>query len=283
MTDCRDETENAHIIPRAEDAWFRRNAMYEYNSTVDVAAGNVIDDVRNGFLLRRDLHHAYDRPVFCHVAKEGKIVTHFVLRTHEMGMYYHNAEFRLPNADPCVEFFWARFAWTVIPLAQMFTPAQRVSSIPPPVSNPAEENEDGNGNGKSNDETPRPRKRANRPPTGSDKKTSKKSRSSGTQQQKTTRPVTTQQDSLSPPPYSDKSEEEADQCKRERFFPSMSMLPSVSGVPRLLTGWSSGIYDLVPGIYVADGAVVSRVGANTASEGLVSQGASGGVAGWGRE
>lgn len=116
--------------------------MRTYNSNPAAAKDTtrVIDDVRNGLLLRQDLHSTFDRAVFCLAVKEGVVVPHFLEPTYELGALYHNTTFRLPAADPCVEFVWARFAWSIIPLAASFdaNPARRASAlVTVTVANPA--------------------------------------------------------------------------------------------------------------------------------------------------
>lgn len=120
ITESRDLVENAHIILRSERDWFIREGMDMYNSATDLPLDHITDDIKNGFLLRRDLHYAFDSSLFCLAVKEGKVVVHFLRRTYEVGAYYRNVEFRLPAGETALEFIWARFAWIVIPLIAKF-------------------------------------------------------------------------------------------------------------------------------------------------------------------
>lgn len=135
ITDSRDLLENAHIIPRSERDWFVRERMGTYNSATDLSPDHIIDDIKNGFLLRRDLHFAFDSSLFCLAVKEGKVVVHFLKRTYEIGAFYHNLEFRLPPGEPSLEFMWARFAWSVFPFIAMF--ANSPGCLVKPINGPA--------------------------------------------------------------------------------------------------------------------------------------------------
>lgn len=113
VTASVDATENTHIIPRSEVIWFVRNSMHIYNHALRDRSPEAIDDVNNGIFLRSDLHWMFDQRVFCPVVKAGKVVSHYLKRTNELGNLYHNAEIRMPGPSPPVEFLWSRFAWSV--------------------------------------------------------------------------------------------------------------------------------------------------------------------------
>lgn len=178
ITDSRDLVENAHIIPRSEREWFVREGMDTYNSAPDLPPHHIVDDIKNGFLLRRDLHSAFDTNLFCLAVKDGKVVVHFLKRTYEIGAYYHNLEFRLPAGEPALEFMWARFAWSVIPFIAKFASTRgclvkladgqtrRVGSKEPPVapdggdpSTPTTTAPTGGGTGASSNNKSRKRKK----------------------------------------------------------------------------------------------------------------------------
>jgi len=121
ITGHRDVCQNAHIIPRQQLGWFITNSMITYNDTVSCPKEPKyqIDDPRNGFWCRQDVHTAMDSGMFCVVCKESGFVVHFFDASADLGRMYHNREFRLP-ADACTEFMWARFAWTVLKRVHAF-------------------------------------------------------------------------------------------------------------------------------------------------------------------
>lgn len=100
----------------------RRNGHVQQRSNLPL--DHLTEDIKNCFLLRHDLHHAFNSRLFCLAVKEGKIVVHFLRRTYEVGACYHNLEFRLPAGEPALEFIWARFAWSVFPLITKFASTQ---------------------------------------------------------------------------------------------------------------------------------------------------------------
>jgi len=115
ITGFQDLCENAHLIPRAELPWFILNSMRTYNRHLrnPTKPRFQIDDPRNGVLMRQDLHTAMDNGMFCVVCKEGSFVPHFLQESIDLGRLYHNVEFRL-SADACLEFLFARFAWSIL-------------------------------------------------------------------------------------------------------------------------------------------------------------------------
>ncbi|KAI0839976.1 hypothetical protein F5Y06DRAFT_19597 [Hypoxylon sp. FL0890] len=111
--------EKAHIIPSAEDPWFTSNDMGRYVSVLDTP--NPIDDLRNAFLLRVDVHRIFDLKGFLIFPKlrDGRrvLVTHVLHslpRTlHEMDALFHNRLcHQLYGVAP--EFLFARFAWAIL-------------------------------------------------------------------------------------------------------------------------------------------------------------------------
>ncbi|KAF8241558.1 hypothetical protein K440DRAFT_665273 [Wilcoxina mikolae CBS 423.85] len=122
ITGFGDYLENAHIIPRSELGWFVANSMITFNGYLQYPKNlrAQIDDPCNGFLCRPDMHAAMDAGVFCVVCKEGRFVVHFFDRSKDLGRLYHNVEFHL-NTDARVQFMWARFAWTVLRCAAVFS------------------------------------------------------------------------------------------------------------------------------------------------------------------
>lgn len=257
ITDSRDSTGNAHIVPRSEREWFARNAMHHYNSALQ-STSDQIDDVRNGFLMRRDLHHAFDKSVFCLAVKEGKVVSHFLERTYEIGPMYHNTTFRLPEADPSVEFVWARFAWSIFPAVGSFARASgrfikradgRITCIgtgeraddhgpddtprPPKRKRKGHPNARGNGQGIHQGNTPvNTRTHVPEAPPGADNPPPPHdgAREQGNNPSECSSSSVT--DPLDTPPHQLAAELEEDMRTKEKFYPLMGITP-----PSLILGY----------------------------------------------
>lgn len=86
-----------------------------------------INDVRNGILLRADLHFALDMHKFTFCVKNGRVVVHFLQPTADLGRQFYNVELRAVQ-DAAPEFFFARFALSVFPLVRNFAgaPGRRI-------------------------------------------------------------------------------------------------------------------------------------------------------------
>lgn len=128
ITDSPDATDNAHLIPHAEHVWFLNNGLHIYNLSLRSPTLSAIDDVQNGILLRKDLHHLFDQRLFVPVVKSGVLVSHYLNQTAAAAALYHNAQVRLPDPPPPVEFFWARFGWSILPYVGPFD--ERIRHIP---------------------------------------------------------------------------------------------------------------------------------------------------------
>ncbi|KAL8654927.1 MAG: hypothetical protein Q9210_001202 [Variospora velana] len=117
MTEAVEETDVAHIVPLAEEAWFNRNDMIRYgNKHASLRPG--INDDANTMLLRADLHRSFDKRRFTFLPKkQGAVVTH-VLESESLRDIYHNVELNTTYIAP--EYFFARFAWTLLPLLKGF-------------------------------------------------------------------------------------------------------------------------------------------------------------------
>ncbi|KAL8855345.1 MAG: hypothetical protein Q9178_007999 [Gyalolechia marmorata] len=117
MTEAVEETDVAHIVPLAEEPWFTRNDMVRYgNKHASLRPG--INDDANTMLLRADLHRSFDRRRFIFLPKKpGAIVTH-VLESESLRDIYHNVQLNTTYIAP--EYFFARFAWTILPLLKPF-------------------------------------------------------------------------------------------------------------------------------------------------------------------
>lgn len=106
-------SEAAHLISRAEEMWFSRNAMFQY-SPFAMSASNATDDTSNCILLRSDLHTSFDKRNFALVPKGDTWVVHVFVpgRTGETARLYHNVSLQ-PLTEIKTEYLFTRFAWTV--------------------------------------------------------------------------------------------------------------------------------------------------------------------------
>lgn len=99
------------------------NLMYKYSAK---ESGNYISDVNNVWLLRQDLHFAFDQRKFLIVPKTTDIgqgspkwVVHLLVNSHELSLLYHNVQLQPTTVSS--EFLFARFAWSLFPrLAGVF-------------------------------------------------------------------------------------------------------------------------------------------------------------------
>lgn len=114
ITGSTDVTGSVHLIPKSEDNWFHLNGLGNFNCSVRPSV-NAIDDMKNTFRLRKDISFALDQKIFCLVAKQGVVVSHYLKPTNHMAAVYHNARFRMPWTEPPVEFYWVRFGWSLFP------------------------------------------------------------------------------------------------------------------------------------------------------------------------
>jgi hypothetical protein len=83
-------------------------------------------DSRNLFALRKDVHSCqFEFGNFVIVPIDGRMVTHFINKSHESAAHYHNNHF---DTNLSHEFLFARFAWAIIKKAHttyMCLPAAR--------------------------------------------------------------------------------------------------------------------------------------------------------------
>jgi hypothetical protein len=63
LTDTVEGTEHAHLVPRTEGDWFRRNTMFQYGVAPRPEI-EPIDVPRNALLLRSDIHTVFDQRRF---------------------------------------------------------------------------------------------------------------------------------------------------------------------------------------------------------------------------
>ena len=123
ITNTSYANEDAHTIPREEAAWFARNSMSQYVSEVVSTESS-----KNLVKMRVDLHTCFDRRRFAIVPKPRNLsrappshafVLHVTDSNQELTHLFHNVEVRLGRKS-CREYFFARFAWTVLLLVKPF-------------------------------------------------------------------------------------------------------------------------------------------------------------------
>lgn len=136
MSGCKEGTQAAHICPRGEVEWFRRNQMSQYNLNPLMSGNQALDDTSNALLLRADLHSQFDALKFIFVPKASpampgagpgpgpstprpQYVTHLLLPSDELGILYHNTLLR-PINDVSTSFLFARFAWSIFRFVEPF-------------------------------------------------------------------------------------------------------------------------------------------------------------------
>ncbi|KAL8895723.1 MAG: hypothetical protein Q9207_008043 [Kuettlingeria erythrocarpa] len=110
----RELLETAHVIPAKELAWFNKNNMVRY--TYD--AQSIINSA-NLFLLKKDIHTAYDAHKWAIVPKSAKWVYQHLDTAPELGSLFHNIElYSLEGLR--TEYLFARFALAVFPMLNAF-------------------------------------------------------------------------------------------------------------------------------------------------------------------
>lgn len=123
ISNYRNQLEVAYVCPMAEKAWFGSNNMKIYNADVQLQSNKWIDDQRNKFLLRSDLHRLMDnkanRSKLVIVPKFDKWMAHMLGPAQEYGVFYQNRMVHgITNVSP--QFLLARFAWAIFPLLNGF-------------------------------------------------------------------------------------------------------------------------------------------------------------------
>ncbi|KAI0423398.1 hypothetical protein F5Y09DRAFT_327483 [Xylaria sp. FL1042] len=107
----------AHLVPAADEEWFKINAMFQYGNHHDV------NQHANKITLRHDIHYAFDSHLFAIVPKHDHYVVHQLhattASTMEFASTYHNHMVQQPR-DVAPEFLLARFARAVLMLAKPF-------------------------------------------------------------------------------------------------------------------------------------------------------------------
>lgn len=130
MTGSCEETEVPHIIPVKETTWFAQNNMrrYSYDNTS-------VDNSANLFVLREDLHTAYDNfrwiiaPKTTPTALQPKWYFVYLDTTEEMGSQFHNVEMR-PMLGLRSEYLLAGFAraifYLLLPFLNNYSPKRLI-------------------------------------------------------------------------------------------------------------------------------------------------------------
>jgi len=124
VTNHRESTESAHIIPASEKDWFGVNNMDKYSIWDSRRGQEVVNGDENVICLREDVHTLWDRMYFSFVPKLTSDDTYaWVVHVHkpsqEMHSLYHNLQLQ-PLAGIRHEFLLARFAWDIYPSLQGF-------------------------------------------------------------------------------------------------------------------------------------------------------------------
>ncbi|KND92769.1 hypothetical protein TOPH_02864, partial [Tolypocladium ophioglossoides CBS 100239] len=110
--------EVAHLVPANCAGWFESNQMKRYCGLPSRI--NPVNDERNMFFLRRDLHQLFDRRRFVLVPKTAAgtasptLVIHVLLPLMHLELHslYHNRALQEPVTGITVEALFARFAWS---------------------------------------------------------------------------------------------------------------------------------------------------------------------------
>ncbi len=123
-------TRCAHLVPKAEAAWFMANKMYLYSPGNQRARVNAHT---NGISLRDDVHRCLESHAFVfYPAGDDQFMAYFV-DSRGYPDYTELLHRRLVTIHPsvAVEFLYARFAYTAI---HLFRPNEAFDSVP---DNPA--------------------------------------------------------------------------------------------------------------------------------------------------
>ncbi|KAF3910630.1 hypothetical protein ABW21_db0204636 [Orbilia brochopaga] len=112
VTGCPDGTEAAHLVPREEVEWWRRNHMRVFTH-----AGKRVKDPttvpENLITLRADIHRVFNKSSFLFAVKEKKLVCHFInLEDSYTLQNLHNRPVRAPQTLSA-DYVISRMAWAV--------------------------------------------------------------------------------------------------------------------------------------------------------------------------
>ncbi|KAL8894619.1 MAG: hypothetical protein Q9207_008454 [Kuettlingeria erythrocarpa] len=130
LTGSSEETEVAHILPVKETTWFAQNNMRRYSYD-----NRSVDNSANLFVLREDLHTAYDSfrwiiaPKTTPTALQPKWYCVYLDTTEEMGSQFHNVEMR-PMLGVRSEYLLAGFAraifYLLLPFLNDYSPKRLI-------------------------------------------------------------------------------------------------------------------------------------------------------------
>lgn len=121
--------QKAYVIPKEEQTWFTNNGMRRYTVEEQRHGPELLDNVENMLLLRRDLQMLWDLQSFVFVPKgpQHEMVVHVIRKSEELLELYHNRKTQPLFARH--EFLFARFAWTVFPFIRGFLYAGRSRTL----------------------------------------------------------------------------------------------------------------------------------------------------------
>ncbi|KEQ57655.1 uncharacterized protein M437DRAFT_61133 [Aureobasidium melanogenum CBS 110374] len=123
LTATVEGTEYAHLVPRTQVDWFRRNTMFRYGVAPRPEI-EPIDVPRNALLLRSDIHTVFDQRRFAITLKPLPVASDSAA-THGLAVHlfspglseqfvklYHGVALQ-PLYGVAPEYLFARFTWTV--------------------------------------------------------------------------------------------------------------------------------------------------------------------------
>ncbi|KAF8598173.1 hypothetical protein BDV93DRAFT_547518 [Ceratobasidium sp. AG-I] len=111
----------AYIVPKEDGDWFKDNDMWIYSKGLLRGTADPTALESNMCLLRCDILWMFEEAYFAFVPKQNHLVVHFFDSIAlEAGRFIHNCSLDGPG-DFSAEYFFARLAWTVLPLTCRFT------------------------------------------------------------------------------------------------------------------------------------------------------------------
>lgn len=122
-----ERTEQAHLVPQKEELWFNRNMMGKYRTSNRRPDDHTTKSLDNMILLRSDIHGLFDQQQIAFLPKPAQdtdqysMVAHILVssRSTELVDLYHNVPLLQLTNIP-LEYLFARFAWSVMPLLSTF-------------------------------------------------------------------------------------------------------------------------------------------------------------------
>jgi len=130
MTDSKEGTQAAHIVPKAERQWFALNSMPSYCVLDPTAGASIIDRSSNGILLRSDIHKLLDTYRLFFVPKlsdgetEMSLVAHVTAISAELLESYQNVRLQELRGIS-KEYLLARLAYGVLRQLRTFLQSGR--------------------------------------------------------------------------------------------------------------------------------------------------------------